>query len=202
MDVYLIRHGESKGNVDRIITTDPQLTDLGVQQAINLQGVIPGGYDRVYSSNLIRTKRTAILSLNLAEINDVVRIEPDLREIEVGSNLEGLPFQDIEISREDFLKWVNLTEDTFHGKYQSEPLSEFIKRTGDVFTKIIDAGKYNNLNSILIFSHGGTMRSILTHKLRLIKPEDLSIRNTEIIHLKLENGKWNILERIIDDVKG
>ncbi|MHA2276922.1 MAG: histidine phosphatase family protein [Candidatus Kariarchaeaceae archaeon] len=201
MKVYLIRHGESEGNREGMITTNPQLTELGLKQAKILQNVLPLKYDKAYSSNLQRAKMTAMISLNLYDGDRKLRIEPDLREIEVTNNLEGLRFEDLEASKDDFMKWAFLIEDTFHEKFQTESIPVFIKRTGDAFKKIVNEGKKDNNETILIFSHGATMRSILSRNLQLIDPEDLTILNTEIISLKLENSNWNLIERITNHVK-
>lgn len=60
--IYLIRHGESEGNLKRICLghTDLGLTEKGREQAVKTAGALSGvSIDAVYSSDLIRARQTA-----------------------------------------------------------------------------------------------------------------------------------------------
>ena len=60
--IYLIRHGESLGNLNRICLghTDLDLTDLGHKQAINTAEALKNvDFAAIYSSDLIRAVHTA-----------------------------------------------------------------------------------------------------------------------------------------------
>ena len=60
--IYLIRHGESVGNLHRICLghTDLDLTDLGHEQAKKTaEALADVDFDAVYSSDLIRAVHTA-----------------------------------------------------------------------------------------------------------------------------------------------
>lgn len=59
-NIYLVRHGHSEGNEKDIFGTDPQLTDLGKQQAKELAEQLKGvHFDGIFASTLIRAKQTA-----------------------------------------------------------------------------------------------------------------------------------------------
>lgn len=93
--VYIIRHGESVGNRDKIFLghTDMPLTDLGRKQAacagayLEKMGITP---DKVYASPLSRAYETAVIASGVA-----APIPSDgLREIYAGV-WEGLYYEEI-----------------------------------------------------------------------------------------------------------
>lgn len=93
--IYLIRHGQSMGNLERRLLghTDLPLTELGRKQAERAASYLATlGITRVYSSDLLRALETVTplarrLSLPLIP-------EPGLREVYAGE-WEGLPFSEI-----------------------------------------------------------------------------------------------------------
>lgn len=202
MEVFLIRHGECEANRDRMALGNTPLTPLGIEQAKNLQNIIPQSFDKIYTSNLIRAEMTARYAFGLNKTDSRVLIENDLREIDLGEQLEGLHADEIQLTKDEMRKWTYQLEDTMKGKYDTEPLDHFIKRTGDAFSKIVDKSLNDGDHCIFIFSHGGTMRSILSHRIGVIGNDGLKFWNTEIIRLKLNNGKWELLERRDDHIIG
>ena len=74
--LHFIRHGQSTWNAEIRIqgTSDPDLSELGVAQAKALVGKLPE-FDRVYSSDLARTRQTTsnILQLSLIHISEPTR---------------------------------------------------------------------------------------------------------------------------------
>lgn len=60
VEIYLIRHGQSKANVEHIVGTDTPLSVIGQTQAISARNIyLPIKFDKVYSSKLQRTRDTA-----------------------------------------------------------------------------------------------------------------------------------------------
>lgn len=58
--IYLVRHGHSEGNEKGVFGTDPELTDLGKQQATELAEQLKNlSFDAIFSSHLTRAKQTA-----------------------------------------------------------------------------------------------------------------------------------------------
>ena len=83
--IYLIRHGESVGNVNRICLghTDLGLTDRGTKQAeLTAKRLSDVTVSAVYSSDLIRAYNTAIPHANLRGIT--VKTSEELRELYFG----------------------------------------------------------------------------------------------------------------------
>ena len=85
--IYLVRHGHSEGNEKGIFGTDPELTDLGKQQAADLAKKLQNiHFDAVFASDKIRAQQTAkIVTL---ERNIAVQVKELLKEKDWGE-LEG-----------------------------------------------------------------------------------------------------------------
>ena len=94
--LYLIRHGESLGNVRHIFLghTDWDLTELGRRQAACTAALFrDSAVDTVVASDLLRAWNTA---LPIAEAKGLaIQPEPGFREIFAG-DWEGRAFEDIE----------------------------------------------------------------------------------------------------------
>ncbi len=83
--IYLIRHGESLGNVNRICLghTDLGLTEKGTKQAeLTAKRLSDVTVSAVYSSDLIRAYNTAMPHANLRELSIITSQE--LRELYFG----------------------------------------------------------------------------------------------------------------------
>lgn len=89
MKVYIVRHGQVPHNaLKQYNTTDEDLTELGIQQAIELRDKIKDmKFDVIFSSPLIRAKHTAdIININ----NYNIIIDDRLTERSCG-DLSGKP---------------------------------------------------------------------------------------------------------------
>ena len=90
MLVYLIRHGESQSNLDKIWSgwNDVPLTEKGKLDAKKAGEYLDGiKFDKIYSSDLSRAKNTAEIAIPGCEYEQT----PLLREINVGE-IVGKPF--------------------------------------------------------------------------------------------------------------
>jgi len=84
--LYLVRHGESAGNVNPVLPRreDPPLTDRGRAQArAAARALAPRGIARVFSSPLRRARETA--QAIAADIGVAVEIVDGLTEVDMGS---------------------------------------------------------------------------------------------------------------------
>ncbi|MEM0139125.1 MAG: histidine phosphatase family protein, partial [Ferroplasma sp.] len=63
MIIYVVRHGETFNNVEKIFPyTDTELTEHGREQALNLSKFLkPLKFDAIYSSPYIRVRQTTEL---------------------------------------------------------------------------------------------------------------------------------------------
>lgn len=105
--LYLIRHGETKWNKLGKFqgSKDISLSEDGISQARYLAKRLDGNFDYIYTSPLIRAKKTAEI---ISEKSKVVPIIfPDMREINYG-DWEGLTISEIKSSySNEFKLWKN-----------------------------------------------------------------------------------------------
>lgn len=98
--LYLVRHGETAWSLSGQHTgrTDVSLTEQGERDARELAERLRGvSFSRVFTSPLQRARRTC----ELAALNRVAEIEPDLAEWDYG-NYEGMRAGDIRKGRPDW----------------------------------------------------------------------------------------------------
>lgn len=197
MEIYLIRHGQSESNLNHIVSgqIDTPLSKLGKKQAIELRRILPTKYDRVYSSPLSRAKDTALLALHKSEDDDGIIYLDDLKEISFG-DLEGTDRDHLSVDEERFINFAWLKDDTFHGEHGLELHQDFFQRTHSTFDRIVETGKKNGDQVIMIFCHGGVIKSIIDKHLGL---SEGGYKNTEVALLRYNNGKW-ILKLLRDHI--
>ncbi|MBL4804169.1 MAG: histidine phosphatase family protein [Alphaproteobacteria bacterium] len=143
---YMIRHGQTEANAARIMagSMDSPLTDIGRQQAYDVQNVISAlkiKPSAIFHSHLSRARDTATI------INEVLNVElfedADLAELHAGI-LEGAPYDECQ---ELFTTWPDIPE--------GETAEEFFERVKRGKAKAINAYP----DPILIVCHGGVMRA-------------------------------------------
>jgi broad specificity phosphatase PhoE len=190
VEIYLIRHGQSESNLNRIISgqIDTPLSELGKKQARELRRILPTRYDRVYSSPLSRAKHTALLALQKSEDDDGIIYLDDLKEISFG-DLEGTNRDHLVVDEERFINFAWLKNDTFHGEHGLELHQDFFHRTHTAFDRIVESGKREGDQVIMIFCHGGVIKSIIDKHLGL---SEGGYKNTEIALLTSQNGNWTL----------
>ena len=84
--IYVIRHGESVGNLHRICLghTDLDITDLGMKQAEKTAEALSGiDFTAIYASDLIRAVHTAEPHAKMRGLD--VNTSPDFRELYFGN---------------------------------------------------------------------------------------------------------------------
>lgn len=162
--LYIVRHGETEWNVIHRMQgqKDSKLTAKGEGQAKNLGNKLRNiKFDAVFSSDLLRAKRTA----------EIIKLERDLdiatskvlRERTFGE-FEGMSGVEYQRQTEKlFKKYQQLSEDKklkfkFGIGYESdeEILSRFI-----TILREIGVGFLNK--NVLVVTHGGMIRTFLYH---------------------------------------
>ena len=158
MILYLVRHGQSEGNVKRYFhgQTDYPLTDLGREQAKEVAEKLKDvSFTCCCTSDLQRAHNTALACL--AYHKDVTaEIVTDLREHYVG-DMEDLPWEEAERRfpgiPEKFVKdWFNTVPPG------GEDPKDMLVRVGRAIDAIIERGE-----DTLVASHFGTMSLIAVH---------------------------------------
>lgn len=203
MRIYLIRHGRQNSTLCNV---NVPLADAGKEQA-HLAGkrLASYGIDAVYSSDLIRARETAeiikeeIVAAGTGHLEKTsqVQVRSDLREIDFGE-LEGKADSVIKEEYRDFLaRRDRLEEDlAFPG---GECGADVIVRMNRVLAEL-EEKCYEN---VVIVTHGGAIRSILTEVLNMDPANklliSLSLENTSITELLYNKQKDRYyVERIND----
>lgn len=162
--LYVARHGETEWNVQRRVQghKDSPLTDLGLEQARQLaRSLLAIHFDAVFSSDLLRAKRTAeIVALERKIAVDTSQL---LREHNYGK-YEGRLADDLrEELKEIFEKYEKLSDDEKFrytlipgGESDEKLVSRFITFVREI--AVVYAGK-----TALVVTHGGLMSAFLTH---------------------------------------
>lgn len=154
VSVTLLRHGITKENQQRryIGWTDPDLEDSAI--IILKTSQLPSHFDAIYTSDLKRCVQSASnYSANTAVIKD-----QRLRELNFGF-WEGKTYED--------LKTIKLYRDWIDAPFEiSPPAGEsyliFKARVLEAWQTIITSLIEKQANDILIVSHGGPIRLLLT----------------------------------------
>jgi len=158
MQVYLLRHGETVGNVAGQYAgiTDTPLNENGKQQAVDAHlRFEQTDFDVVLSSPLSRALDTArvVTDENIIELDG-------LMEMNFGE-FEGMTFKEIEEKfPEDVKEWKESTKDyTFPG---GESLRGFYEKVVRVYKEILETYQVEKL---LIVAHSGVIRSIIASEI-------------------------------------
>lgn len=145
MKVYLVRHGQVPHNASHQYNTkDEDLTDIGIEQALEVREKIKGiDFDIIYSSPLIRAKHTAQIITN----NSNIVFDDRLKERSCGS-LSGQP---LEVTNR--IEYWNYYTEIQYGT--SENIQEFFKRVYN----FLDELKTKDYESVLIVAHSGVSKT-------------------------------------------
>jgi alpha-ribazole phosphatase len=169
MIIYLIRHGKSIANQEHRLAgqTDVPLCHEGIEQLQHLRSInYYPSVKRVYSSDLERAIRTAVMLFDIKE--EDLNLRMALREISFGTE-ENVVYQPHE-TKAYFHKFMNNTISN-----GGETYNEFMLRISKAWSDIIN--DYSGLVSLLdqnysiaIVAHYGTLRAVLI-LLGIIEPE-------------------------------
>lgn len=217
--VILLRHGQStynalglyQGSSDR-----PNLTELGRQQAqLTGEFLKQIKFDAIYSSPLKRAQETAIeilKSIDPTVVPQTVDTVPQLRETELPA-WQGLPFQFVkEQFPEDYRTWKQRPHEFRMAIPQSEEIPNGATQTSNVATQqychpALDL--YDRIQqfwqailprhigqTILIVSHGGTNRALISTALGIspayyhcIEQSNCALSILNFTNGRLESGK-------------
>ena len=185
MKLYLIRHGESENNNSGCWTgwSDAQLTEKGIEDAKRVRKYISDiKFDKVYSSDLIRARKTAETAIPGCTYEETSLI----REINLGE-LADKKFTDCpKIFREEYNE--NIAAQNYKS-YGGEDKTEFTARIESFLNKVAESG-YEN---VAAFCHGGVLRRIRDSLLGIAVPRNIMpCFNCAMLVLEHKNGNWFI----------
>lgn len=181
--LVLVRHGQSQWNKENLFTgwKDPDLTEKGEQEAISAGLALKKlGYrfDSVFTSVLLRAKKTTELMLiQLNQTNLTVIENEALNERDYG-NLSGLNKDDAKIKwgEEQVMAWRRSFD---IAPPEGESLKNTAERVLPYFLKNILPCLKKNQN-VLVVAHGNSLRGLVM-KLDKLSPE-------EVVKLEIHTG--------------
>jgi broad specificity phosphatase PhoE len=157
MKVYLIRHGQSEGNLKNFHVGWGQvkLTEKGIEDAKRTGNLISNlKFDRIYSSDLIRAIDTARIAVAGCE-----PLQTDLmREMSVGS-LEWRPVEECYATLGE--QYVRARQERDFRCYGGENIAMIQERVA-TFTKLLEADA-NTLEHVAVFCHEGTIQAVFSN---------------------------------------
>jgi len=189
--IYIVRHGEARGNVERNFHGwfDSDLTENGRAQIARLPAWFRDIHiDAAYSSDLKRTKETA--EAVTRERGITVETRADLREIHGGA-WEDVPWDDLPVRfPESYGNWLerpHLLE-----MPGGERMTDFQDR---IYGAILDIARTHSGQNVLVASHGTAIKVLLC-RVRGIPlsemPGEKWCDNASVTVLEVENGKITV----------
>lgn len=155
--IYVIRHGESVGNLHRICLghTDLDITELGVKQAQKTAEALSSvDFAAIYSSDLIRAVHTAEPHASIRGLE--VRTAPDFRELYFGNWENASVLMLKEKFHDEFTIGWRQNFGTFTAP-EGESVVEMAQRMADGIKRI---AKEHRGENILLTSHAAAIRAL------------------------------------------
>ncbi len=190
-ELYLIRHGQSRGNAgldpaDEFDSHDPVLSETG-----RLQAQVLGKYcaenlpfDFVYSSGLRRAVETAGAIVSSSEKINGLFILPDLCETGVGIDYDGLTIDDLKLLCPEAAVaegYENAEKLIINDECPSEKEERYFERAKRVLDYV--AQRYNDGEKIALTAHAAFLTYIIFYIIGYRDKEpnyDFSLTNTGI----------------------
>ena len=155
-EIYLVRHCEAMGNVKRVFqgSTDLDISELGEKQLTYLQKYFEDIHlDKVYSSPLIRTKKTAKAIIGNKNLETVLC--DGLIELH-GGIIEGKPIRETFGKMPELLDaWENHPED--FAPENGEKMRDAYER---IWNTVLTIAKENKGKTVACATHGGVIRCL------------------------------------------
>ena len=192
--IYLVRHGESEGNVGRTVGGNPPLTENGKLQATETAKKLKDiPFDAVFSSNLIRARQTAEIiaaEKELAiETRDIIK-ERDYGKLD-GSNIEKLD----EKIREARAGLEKLLDKTKLNAVYPEGMENNETMASRMITFLREIAAAYPGKTVLVVSHGGIIRAFLIHvgfgTYETFKTMDIT--NTAFVKISTDGVEFKVL---------
>lgn len=194
MRLYIMRHGETDANKNRILQgqKDNHLNEAGKIQAEEAGKIIKKiDFAVIYASPLVRAIETAELATGQKREN--FKIDKRLAEISFGE-LEGYSIDGMKNSLQTFFT----APEQYQPPKDGETLEQLAERVWEFLKEI--KGKYPNQN-ILLVSHGAAIHAML-YKMTGISIKDFwktKVGNCAILEVSDETGEYQVIKE--SDVK-
>lgn len=155
MSIFLIRHGETPGNAERVVQTpDVALSSRGIVQAERLSTRLEGaGIARILSSDLVRAVMTAEYLRRVTGVP--LQLDPLLQERNFGE-IRGTPYDrlTVDIFAPGYEPPGGESWEVFHGR---------VDRAWDLIQRVADQTE----GHLAVVTHGLVCRSLAARHLTL-----------------------------------
>ena len=195
MKLYLVRHGETDGNLARRMqgSVDTPLNSRGKEQAaVTAEALKDVSFDRAFCSLLCRTKETAEIILG----NRTTPLEQDARLMEIAfGEAEGRSITAAKEDPEDRMHAFFCDPEAFVPMAEGESFEEVRRRTAEFVAERI-LPLEGICEAVLLVSHGVAIRSLF-HPVAGIPLKDFwakPVQNCSVTVLSLENGQLRLEE--------
>jgi broad specificity phosphatase PhoE len=188
MNTYLVRHGQTTGDVENRYggDYDDHLTALGQRQSREVaEKLAKFKPEAIYASPKIRAKETAQIIKEAVGPSTQLVIIDDFRERNRYGVLSGLTKEEALSQFPDEVKKLGDENATLT---DGEDYESFGKRVRAALAKI-EAGEYSD---IAVITHGGPIRYIFRE---ILKQGDIEIGDCAYAKLSNDNGAYALLER-------
>lgn len=192
MKLFIIRHGESVGNVKGIIQgqLDLPLSERGIDEAKKLAEYLKGEkIHKIYSSDISRALQTANYIAQEQNLNVIV--DPIFREAQLG-RFQGLTHDEINQEYPDHAKTDWMTS----GLHDVEQINQVYERALKSLNFILNDMRTHE--QVILVSHGGYISSILAAllKIKWTGKKPFAIRNTSISIIDFSDPMQFVIEVI------
>ncbi|CEH35842.1 histidine phosphatase family protein [Romboutsia lituseburensis] len=184
--LILVRHALTTDNQNNRLSghIDSQVSEIGKKQIEQLTRYLEDiKIDSIYTTTSSRTKDTI---KEISKIKNIqIREKENLKEISFG-DFEGITFEDIKKSYPN--EFQDMIDKGYEYKYPNgESLIDSYNRVANEISNILSEEKNK---TVLICSHGGTIRNIITY---LISNSyeyhwNFKIDNASVTILEIDNG--------------
>ena len=179
--VYLVRHCEALGNLQKIFqgTTDLDITELGQKQLDYLTKRFEDIHlDKVYSSPLIRTQKTAKAVIGAKGLTPI--IHKGLIELD-GGILEGKPFLETSFGNPQ-IRYIWFNEPHNFVAEGGEHMRDAYER---IWNAIVDVVKESPNQTVACATHGAVIRCLMSRLLfgDIVKLKDVPISSNTAVSL-------------------
>ena len=163
--IWLVRHGATEANIEGRLcgSSDDPLSAVGEAQARWAADQLQAEtISIVYSSDLIRAKKTADIIAQRHAPAPKRLIEPGWREISFG-DLENMNFR--EIARRYPEQMAYFSDPVNHTPPNGESFTHLLARVQQAFKELVAIAHEDEQDrgDIVIVSHGGTLRALLCY---------------------------------------
>lgn len=189
MEVYIVRHGQSEAMVNKAHAGWGQtpLSPLGVSQAEEAGRRLAGlRFDKVYVSDLLRTRQTA----ERVFPGYVYQMEPRVREFSSGTLVNRTVAECRESMGEPYVRALRENDFVVYGGENEDMVTSRIRD----FLRTLEQDEASGCERIAVVSHEGAIRHILYEVLQCrFSKQRIHTECCCTIRLECRDGNWKLL---------